>query len=52
MATVTQTSEHCNNPWNIRCTNSDIEVYIYYKNKRVPICKRCWSNLAENDIEW
>jgi hypothetical protein len=52
MATLTKVAESCKNPWNGRCKNSDIEVYIYYKNKCVPICRKCWSKIAEKDIEW
>ncbi|MBN1784823.1 MAG: hypothetical protein JW815_03715 [Candidatus Bathyarchaeota archaeon] len=52
MATLTKASEICKNPWNGKCKNSDIQVYIYYKNKRVPICRKCWSKIAEKDIEW
>jgi len=44
--------ENCKNPWNGECKNTDIEVYIYYKDKRLPICRDCWSTIAEDDIEW
>ena len=52
MTTVTKTIEKCNNPWKEKCKNPDIEVFIYYKNKRLPICKKCWRKIAEKDIEW
>ncbi|MCJ7613922.1 hypothetical protein MUO71_04055 [Candidatus Bathyarchaeota archaeon] len=52
MATLTQSNENCKTPWKERCKNSDIEVYIYYKNKRIPICRNCWSSIAEKDVEW
>jgi hypothetical protein len=52
MATLTKATEICKNPWNGKCKNSDIEVYIYYKNKRIPVCRKCWSKIAEKDIEW
>ncbi|MCW4035298.1 MAG: hypothetical protein NWF03_08035 [Candidatus Bathyarchaeota archaeon] len=52
MATLSQTYEHCKNPWKKHCDSEDIEVYIYYKNKQVPICKKCWSKIVEKDIEW
>jgi len=45
-------AEHCRNPWNGKCRNTDIEVFIVYKGDRLPICKRCWSKIAETDIEW
>lgn len=44
--------EHCKNPWNRECKESDIEVYIHFRGEKVPICKRCWSKLAEQDMEW
>ena len=52
VATLSQSSGNCKNPWKEQCKNSDIEVYIYYKNKRVPICRKCWTRIAEDDIEW
>ena len=52
MATLNQSIESCKNPWKERCVNNDIEVYIYYKNQRIPICRKCWSNISETDIEW
>jgi len=45
-------AERCRNPWNGRCTNTDIEVYIIYKNNKLPICRRCWSRIANSNIEW
>jgi hypothetical protein len=44
--------EHCRNPWNGKCRNMDVEVFIVYKGDRLPICRRCWSKIAETDIEW
>lgn len=45
-------SEKCENPWNGECKNTNIEVYIYYKGRQIPICSYCWHNIAEKDIEW
>jgi len=45
-------SEHCKNPWNGECKNADIEVYIYYKGRQIPICSHCWHEIADKDIEW
>jgi len=45
-------AEHCRNPWNGKCRNTNIEVFIVYKGDRLPICRRCWSKIAETDIEW
>jgi len=44
--------ENCKNPWNGECRSTEIEVYIYYKGKLHPICRNCWSDIAEKDIEW
>jgi hypothetical protein len=44
--------ERCRNPWNGECKNTDIEVYIYHKGERQPICRNCWQKIAEKDIEW
>ena len=44
--------EHCENPWNKECKKSDIEVYIQFRGERRPICRRCWSRLADKDGEW
>jgi len=45
-------SERCRNPWNGKCRNTDIEVYILYKGLKRPICSRCWSKIAKSNIEW
>jgi hypothetical protein len=44
--------EKCKNPWNGECRSADIEVYIYYKGTLHPICRDCWSDITEKDIEW
>jgi len=45
--------EQCKNPWKKKeCTSTDIEVYILYKNNKVPICRECWAEIAESDREW
>jgi hypothetical protein len=44
--------ERCGNPWNGGCKGTDIEVYIMYRGKVVPICRRCWGELAEKPVEW
>jgi hypothetical protein len=44
--------ERCKNPWNGKCENNDIELYIIFRGERKPICKQCWSKLAEKDQEW
>ncbi len=44
--------EHCKNPWNEKCKNSDIELYIVYKGVQHPICSCCWNKLAEKTFDW
>jgi hypothetical protein len=44
--------ERCRNPWNSKCKNTDIQLYVMYKGAQLPICRRCWSLLAEKNIEW
>jgi len=43
---------HCMNPWNPECRNTDIEVSIYYEGRMVPICRQCWEEIANKDVEW
>jgi len=49
---MSRLSESCRNPWNGNCRNSDIELYIHYKNKVLPICRHCWRQIADRDLEW
>jgi hypothetical protein len=44
--------ERCRNPWNGKCENTDIQVYILYRGEKLPICSRCWSEICETDLEW
>lgn len=44
--------EMCRNPWNGICESSDILVYIYSDGERLPICRSCWSEIADKDLEW
>jgi len=49
---VKEMTETCKNPWNGKCENSNIELYIFYKDKTLPICSRCWTQIADKEIEW
>jgi len=42
----------CRNPWKKNCSNTDIEVFIYYGEEYIPICSDCWRKLAEKDLSW
>ncbi|MGQ9507108.1 MAG: hypothetical protein ACUVTB_04515 [Candidatus Bathycorpusculaceae bacterium] len=44
--------DHCKNPWNKECKSNDIEVYILLRGEKLPICRRCWSKIANKDLEW
>jgi hypothetical protein len=44
--------ERCRNPWNTKCRETEIEVYIYHKGRQLPICRECWLKIAEKDLEW
>ncbi|MEM2972063.1 MAG: hypothetical protein QW270_06550 [Candidatus Bathyarchaeia archaeon] len=44
--------EHCKNPWDKKCKNGDIEVYILFRGEKLPICKQCWNQIANKDLEW
>ena len=44
--------EYCMNPWNGVCRSADIVLYIYYRGRRLPICRKCWLEIASSDAEW
>jgi hypothetical protein len=44
--------EHCKNPWNKECNNTDVEVYIFFKGEKRPICRLCWGKISEKEVEW
>jgi hypothetical protein len=44
--------EHCKNPWKTSCKSGNIQLYIEFKGEKLPICKKCWSRIAEKDINW
>jgi len=45
-------NEQCCNPIKPDCNNRDIVVYIQIASERLPVCRQCWENLAETNIEW
>ena len=45
-------AESCKNPWNRKCGNTNIEVYIRFKDQILPICRHCWEEIAVRNIEW
>lgn len=44
--------ECCMNPWNGECRNTDIQIYIFYRHRRRPICRSCWEKIAKGDYSW
>jgi hypothetical protein len=34
------------------CKNTDIALYIVVGGKRLPICAKCWEEIADSDLEW
>ncbi len=49
---VSLQDECCGNPWNGECKNTDIVLHIYHEGDHLPICRSCWNEIAETDIEW
>ena len=43
---------HCMNPWKPGCRNTDIELSIYYKGRPTPICRKCWEDISDKNVEW
>jgi len=44
--------ETCLNPWNHGCKNTDIAVAIRVNGEVLPICFKCWNEIADSDKEW
>lgn len=44
--------EVCHNPLKTNCESNNIAVYIQVGTEKLPICRTCWIELAESDIEW
>jgi hypothetical protein len=42
----------CRNPWNPKCENSDVVLYIVFESTRYPICRNCWLTISESYLEW
>jgi len=45
-------AETCRNPWNGACSNTDIALYIYHQGEKIPVCRKCWEEIASTDVEW
>jgi hypothetical protein len=44
--------EHCQNPWRDTCNSENIKLYIMVKGEKLPICKQCWTSIADKEVEW
>ncbi|HKZ87600.1 MAG TPA: hypothetical protein VJ066_00405 [Candidatus Bathyarchaeia archaeon] len=44
--------EQCKNPWKNQCQSENIKLYIMFKGEKIPICKQCWTNIADIDADW
>jgi len=44
--------ERCRSPVNPKCGREDIAVSIRVKDKILPICYKCWREIAYMDVEW
>jgi hypothetical protein len=49
---VTALDEQCRNFLKLECDCTDIVLYIQLGSERLPICKKCWSELADLTVEW
>lgn len=43
--------QFCENPWK-SCENTDIELYIMYEGQKKAICRQCWEEISESEVEW
>jgi len=44
--------EQCCNLLKPTCKNTDVVVYILLGSEKIPLCHKCWCELAELDVEW
>ena len=44
--------ESCKSPLKPDCGSRDIAVYIVFGGKTLPVCRKCWDEIAETDLEW
>jgi hypothetical protein len=44
--------EQCQNPWKDMCNSENIKLYIVVKGEKLPICKQCWTSIADKEMEW
>jgi len=44
--------ERCKNPYKHKCSSENIKLYILLKGEKLPICRQCWSSLAEQEGDW
>jgi len=44
--------ERCASPLRPRCGSTEIALYIYFGGRRLPICWRCWREIANSSLQW
>ena len=44
--------EKCQSPQAPECGNTNIALYIMHGGDRLPICRKCWSEISESNLEW
>ena len=44
--------ESCKSPLKPDCGSRDIAVYIVFGGKTLPLCRKCWEEIADTDLEW
>jgi len=45
-------AEKCRSPLNPKCGRTDVVAYIMFRGAKLPVCSKCWAEIAESDIEW
>jgi len=49
---VTVLDEQCQNFLKPKCDCTNIVLYIQLGSEKLPICEKCWSELAELTVDW
>lgn len=46
------TPEHCMNPFRKSKCKSGEPIEVYISGDKLPICRKCWKEISEADVEW
>lgn len=44
--------EMCQNPFKKKKCNSGEPIVTYITGNKIPICKKCWEEIADSDFQW